>query len=220
MIPPSDCYYVFLCLLHCRSAPAGLKHQYCTTPDVISETSCCAHVIVTQPRWKHTRMQSDLYWKQTKNRQIVSTCCQVAVADPGSNKHRGNNQASSPEVSPLRFNPEETEKPRGLVFTTRTGVACQDHTLFITPANADAARTERRTEKKNIKKWDQQFRGALAPCHDRGWIIWQAEMEQSGREMSVIQSYETLNTKSKTLQQIQFLQEQQEGPQTGKKEHN
>lgn len=42
--------------------------------------------------------------------QIVSTCCRVAVTDLGTAKHRGNNQACSPEVSPLSSNPCETRR--------------------------------------------------------------------------------------------------------------
>lgn len=47
-------------------------------------------------------------WKANKNSQIVSTCCRVAVTDLSTAKHRGNNQARSPEVSPLSSNPCET----------------------------------------------------------------------------------------------------------------
>ena len=38
----------------------------------------------------------------------MSTCCRVAVTDLGTAKHKGNNQARSPEVSPLSSNPCET----------------------------------------------------------------------------------------------------------------
>lgn len=48
--------------------------------------------------------------KANENSQIVSTCCRVAVTDPGSAKHGGNNQARSLELSPPCFNPCGTSR--------------------------------------------------------------------------------------------------------------
>lgn len=111
--------------------------------------------------------------KANKNSQIVSTCCWVAVTDLSTAKHRGNNQTRSPEVSPLSSNPcetsctapEEMNNHSTQFQHSRRGRVSRSHTSRLPVyymSNPGHSKNKKERKKKNVKTWDQQFRGGHA----------------------------------------------------------
>lgn len=106
--------------------------------------------------------------------QIVSTCCRVAVTDLGTAKHRGNNQACSPEVSPLSSNPCETRCAAPEEMNNHSARSQHSHRGRVSRSHTSSlsvyymsgrGHSEKRKEakiKKNVKKLDQRFRGGHA----------------------------------------------------------
>lgn len=91
----------------------------------------------------------------------MSTCCRVAVTDLGTAKHRGNNQARSPEVSPLSSNPCETSRTAPEEMNNHSarsqrshrGHVSRSHTSSLSVYYMSGENRKGREDKKMSRSW-------------------------------------------------------------------